>query len=354
MSFLVLQQLEKTYADGTHAVRGIELSVPRGELVVLLGPSGCGKTTTLRMVAGLEMASRGEIHLAGREVTRLRPSERDVGMVFQFYALYPHLTARENVEFPLRSLGMPKTEIAKRLAEVTDQMGLHGLLKQYPRQLSGGDQQKVSLARAMVRRPLLYLMDEPLGTLDTDQRLSLREIIRARQLELKVTTLYVTHDQEEAMSLADRIVVMAGGLIRQVGTPAEIYDQPLDLFVANFVGSPGMNLIPGTITHDGPTTVFTPAQSSVCLPLKRRLPIGRVTLGVRCEHVRQDPGGAFQGRVRTCEYLGHASNVHAQTDFGPIILRHEGAETPGTGAMLQLALDLDHVVFFDPTTEARL
>ncbi|MDX2053433.1 MAG: ABC transporter ATP-binding protein [Polyangiaceae bacterium] len=354
MSYLVLEQLQKTYAGGTHAVKGIDLTISQGELVVLLGPSGCGKTTTLRMVAGLEVASSGSIHLAARDVTHLRPSARNVGMVFQFYALYPHLTVRQNVEFPLHSAGMLKAEIAERLAAVAAQMGIERLLAQYPRQLSGGDQQKVSLARAMVRQPALYLMDEPLGTLDSDQRLSLREIIRARQLELKVTTLYVTHDQEEAMSLADRIVVMEAGLIRQVGTPREIYKNPRDLFVAKFVGSPGMNLIPGTITRDGSSADFTPEQSSARIPIQPQLPAGKAILGVRSEHVHQHPEGPIEGNVVTDEYLGHARNVHVQTRQGRIILRELGAETHEKGRQIRLAFDPDHVVFFDPTSGDRL
>ena len=247
MSFLSLERIEKTYPDGTRAVNGIDLAVEQGELVVLLGPSGCGKTTTLRMIAGLELATGGAIRLAGRDVTRLRPSQRDVGMVFQFYALYPHLTVRDNIGFPLRAAGLARADVRARVDAVAAQMDLERLLPLYPKQLAGGDQQKVSLARAIVRRPAVYLMDEPLGTLDADQRLAMRELIRTEQLASGVTTIYVTHDQEEAMSLADRIVVMDGGRIRQVGTPAEVYDRPSDLFVASFVGSPGMNFIPGEV-----------------------------------------------------------------------------------------------------------
>ena len=250
MSFLSLRQVEKTYPDGTRAVRGIDLSVVEGEFIVLLGPSGCGKTTTLRMLAGLELATSGSIHLGGRNVTALRPSERDVGMVFQFYALYPHLSVRDNIAFPLRAAGVAAADVQSRVDAVADSMQLRPLLAAYPRQLAGGDQQKVSLARAIVRRPALYLMDEPLGTLDASQRLAMRELIRSTQLASRITTLYVTHDQEEAMSLADRIVVMEGGHIRQVGTPEQIYDDPADLFVASFVGSPGMNFIRGAVASD--------------------------------------------------------------------------------------------------------
>ena len=312
---LELQRLEKTYPDGTRAVKGIDLTVADGEFIVLLGPSGCGKTTTLRMVAGLEIATGGRVLLGGRDVTALRPSQRDVGMVFQFYALYPHMTVRQNIAFPLECVGAP--DGAERVDAVMKRTGVENLAALHPRQLSGGDQQRVSLARAMVRRPQVYLFDEPLGTIDTDQRLALREFIREQQQETKVTTLYVTHDQEEAMSLADRIVVMNAGVIEQVGPPAEVYDNPASLFVANFVGSPGMNLIP----KDGGT------------------------IGVRPEFVRVDPNGPVAGQVVFDEYLGAWRNVHVQTDAGRIVLR-AGADERLTGSV-RLSFDAAHVRTFD-------
>ena len=213
MSFLALRGLEKTYDDGTKAVRGIDLSIAEGEFVVLLGPSGCGKTSTLRMLAGLEIATAGSVAMQGADVTKLRPSQRDIGMVFQFYALYPHMTVEKNLRFPLDVQGLKRTEQDSILKPVIERLGIGPLLKRYPRQLSGGDQQRISLGRALVRRPKLFLMDEPLGTLDADQRMLMREFIREQQQELGVTTIYVTHDQEEAMSLADRIVVMSAGEI---------------------------------------------------------------------------------------------------------------------------------------------
>src|SRR4051812_8402568 len=214
MSFLQIQQLRKTYPDGTAAVKGIDLAIEEGEFIVLLGPSGCGKTTTLRMIAGLEIATGGKIALAGQDVTNLRPAHRDVGFVFQFYALYPHLNVRDNIAFPLVCVGTSSGEITQRVNAVAEKLGLTKLLQAYPRQLSGGDQQRVSLARAMVRRPRVWLRAEPLGTLDADRRLEMRDFLREQQLQARVTTVYVTHDQEEAMSLADRIVVMCDGGIR--------------------------------------------------------------------------------------------------------------------------------------------
>jgi ABC-type sugar transport system ATPase subunit len=354
VSFLVLEGLQKTYGDGTLAVRGIDLAIDEGELIVLLGPSGCGKTTTLRMIAGLEHATGGSIRLAGKDVTRLRPSQRDVGMVFQFYALYPHLTVRENIGFPLRAGGAPPSEIRSRVDAVVARMDLEALLSSYPKQLSGGDQQKVSLARAIVRRPAVYLMDEPLGTLDADQRLAMRELIRSEQMASKVTTLYVTHDQEEAMSLADRVVVMEGGRIRQVGTPAEVYDRPADLFVAAFVGSPGMNFISGQVTVGSGTPTFMSRSGHVHIDLPHVARCERATLGVRCEHVHEEEDGPIVGNVLTEEYLGNAKHVHVQTEVGRLIMRAASGSLRPRGSPLRLRLDPTQISVFDATTEERL
>jgi multiple sugar transport system ATP-binding protein len=358
VSFLALEQVEKTYPDGTRAVNGIDLAIDEGEFIVLLGPSGCGKTTSLRMVAGLELPTGGRIRLAGNDVTHLRPSQRDVGMVFQFYALYPHLTVRDNIAFPLRAARLPPAEIKTRVDAVAARMQLERLLPLYPKELAGGDQQKVSLARAMVRRPAVYLMDEPLGTLDADQRLAMRELIRAEQLASRVTTIYVTHDQEEAMSLADRIVVMEGGRIRQIGTPAEIYDRPTDLFVASFVGSPGMNFISGEVAGAGGKGVFMATAGRVRLdvPLEMaaRVSSGHATLGIRCEHVHEDARGPIAGRVVNEEYLGSARNVHVQTEVGRLVMRTEATSAKVLGAEVRLRLDPAQISIFDAATEARL
>ncbi len=359
MSFLSLERLEKTYADGTRAVNGIDLTAEQGEFIVLLGPSGCGKTTTLRMIAGLESSTGGVIRLGGRDITRLRPSERDIGMVFQFYALYPHLSVRDNIGFPLRAQGLGPAEIKSRVEAVAAQMSLTRLLPLYPKQLAGGDQQKVSLARAMVRRPAVFLMDEPLGTLDADQRLAMRELIRTEQLAAKVTTVYVTHDQEEAMSLADRVVVMAGGRIRQIGTPAEVYDRPADLFVARFVGSPGMNLIScrfgganGRIelmSEQGGIPLEVPLEAAKSAPSTPH-----TMLGVRCEHVHEDPKGPIPGLVLTEEYFGSARLVHVDTPCGKLVLRAEAGRARTLGALVKLRLDPTQLSVFDGATEARL
>lgn len=351
MSFLQLYGVQKTYPDGTRAVLGIDLAVEEGEFIVLLGPSGCGKTTTLRMIAGLEIATGGRISLAGADVTDLRPSQRDVGMVFQFYALYPHLSVKENIAFPLRSAGIDKAEVEERVLDVAARMNLGPLLKRYPKQLAGGDQQRISLARAIVRHPKIYLMDEPLGTLDADRRIDLRELIRAKQLEQNVTTLYVTHDQEEAMSLADRVVVMSAGEIRQVGTPREVYDRPADLFVANFVGSPGMNFIDGEVGAGGGQFV---TQDGGSVNLARATKPGKAVLGIRSEYLRIDPSGPFAGRVALEEYLGSCRSVHVDSDFGRLVVRVPVEQQLTPGEVVRIAPNPDHINLFNPDTELRL
>lgn len=272
---------------GNTAVARLDLTINASEFVVLLGPSGCGKTTTLRMIAGLEEPSEGQIFIDGNDVTKLRAGQRDIAFVFQMFALYPHFTTEQNIAFPLRAAGLPTAEVRKRVAQVTARLGLEPLLKRRPRQLAGGDQQRVSLARAMVRKPKAFLMDEPLGTLDADQREKTRLELRALHNELAAhdgaTTVFVTHDQLEAMSLADRIAVMNGGKLLQFDTPRQVYDHPADLFVAHFIGSPGMNFLTATRTETGyqieGTTVNLPTRYA-----KNDKP--SLTLGIRPEYIR--------------------------------------------------------------------
>ncbi|MCZ6598982.1 MAG: ABC transporter ATP-binding protein [Planctomycetota bacterium] len=349
MSFLELTALEKTFPDGTRAVKGIDLAIEEGELVVLLGPSGCGKTTTLRMIAGLETATAGTIRMGGRDVTKLRPSQRDVGFVFQFYALYPHMSVAANIAFPLKCAGMPQAEQRRVIQNVVARLGLQDLLDERPHELSGGDQQRVALARAMVRRPIVWLMDEPLGTLDADRRMEMCEFLRARQLEERVTTVYVTHDQAEAMRLADRIVVMSAGEILQAGPPIEVYDEPASLFVANFVGSPGMNLVPGEVRGGA----FRPRMSEASIPLAGAAPEGPATLGVRPEFVRNDPDGPISGEVVVDEYLGADRCLHLRTGFGRLVLRGGPDEVDQVGRSLSVSFDPAHVRLFDPESGER-
>ncbi len=354
MSFLELEKVEKTYPNGTRAVKGIDLAIEEGQFVVLLGPSGCGKTTSLRMIAGLELATGGAIRLAGRDVTSLRPSERDVGFVFQFYALYPHLSVAENIAFPLECAGMPREERNGIVREVAGELELEELLERRPRELSGGDQQRVALARAMVRKPAAWLMDEPLGTLDADRRLEMCEFVRRRQLSAGVTTVYVTHDQEEAMRLADRIVVMSDGVILQDAPPTEVYDEPATLFVANFVGSPGMNFVRGSISEAKSARIFRPNASPLEIAAPANAPIGEATLGVRSEFVTVDARGPIRGRVVVDEYLGASRSLHVDTSIGRLVVRGDADRPSAVGEELALALDPSHVRLFDPKSGRRL
>lgn len=344
MSFLECRDLVKTYADGTRAVRGIDLRCDAGAFAVLLGPSGCGKTTTLRMVAGLEKPTAGQILLAGADITSRSPAERDVGFAFQFYALYPHLKVEDNIGFPLESMGVRRRERRQRVNELVERLGLGALVGRYPRQLSGGDQQRVALARAIVRRPQMYLMDEPLGTLDAGLRLEMRELIRAQQLDAGITTLYVTHDQEEAMSLADQVVVMDEGRIRQSGTASLVYDQPADLFVARFIGSPSMNFIAGEIRADcfvAPGLVW---------PLAEQVRPGPAALGVRPEFVRPAAKARLRAEVVRDEYQGACRYVHLQAECGRLVMRQAARERVGVA----LGLDFARVLLFDPASGKRL
>jgi multiple sugar transport system ATP-binding protein len=242
MATIELKNVAKKFGE-KYAVKPMNITIRDGEFVVLLGPSGCGKTTTLRMISGLEAVSSGTICLNGRDVTWAHPSHRDIAYVFQFYALYPHLTVKENISFTLQAQSVKKDEIERRVKDVAALLRIKHLLKRHPGRLSGGDQQRVALARALVRHPAAFLMDEPLGALDADFRETMRAEIKALHIAQKATTVYVTHDQIEAMAMGDRIVVMSDAAIQQVGTPAEVYHDPANLFVANFIGSPGMNLV---------------------------------------------------------------------------------------------------------------
>lgn len=351
MPFLELQNLQKTYPDGTRAVRGIDLRVDKGEFIVLLGPSGCGKTTTLRMIAGLEDPTGGRITFDNQNVTHLPPSQRDVGFVFQFYALYPHMTVRKNIAFPLENIGTSPADIKAAIDRVTRALSIETLLDQYPRELSGGDQQRVSLARAMVRTPDIYLMDEPLGTLDAEHRLELRAFIRRQQLSLSITAIYVTHDQEEALSLADRIVVMDGGKIRQIGTPSEIYNHPADLFVANFVGSPGMNLLTGQIVQRENGLSFTRPDTDIHIPIHANIAPAQIIFGMRPEFIRPTNRG-IPGKVILSEYLGSHGYVHVDTPIGELIMR--STDRFAIGETIHLHLNETHIRLFDPDTETAL
>ncbi|MGE2818193.1 ABC transporter ATP-binding protein [Mycobacterium heidelbergense] len=261
MAEIVLEHVNKTYADGAIAVQDLNVTIADGEFLILVGPSGCGKTTTLNMIAGLEDISSGELRIDGERVNEKAPKDRDIAMVFQSYALYPHMTVRQNIAFPLTLAKMKKPEIAQKVSETAKILDLTELLDRKPSQLSGGQRQRVAMGRAIVRHPKAFLMDEPLSNLDAKLRVQMRGEIARLQRKLGTTTVYVTHDQTEAMTLGDRVVVMHGGVAQQIGTPDELYERPANLFVAGFIGSPAMNFFPATLTPTGLT-----------------LPVGEVTL----------------------------------------------------------------------------
>ena len=299
------------------AVERFNLAIEPGQFVTLLGPSGCGKSTTLNMIAGLELPSEGRIMIGDRDVTAISPADRDIAMVFQSYALYPHLTVFENIAFPLRARRRRTSEVqvASRVAEAAKVLGLDQLLQRYPREISGGQRQRVALGRAMVRRPTVYLLDEPLSNLDQQLRVQMRSELKDLHLRLGATMLYVTHDQGEAMTLSDAIAVMSGGRIEQYGAPKDLYRNPANLFVARFLGEPGMTIIEGEVQAGR----FVAMGVTLDLPDDFAGRHSRLAMGVRPEDlVAQDPGVApMVGIVRTVEFLGSRSLVRA--DIGPVL-----------------------------------
>ncbi|MBI3430066.1 MAG: sn-glycerol-3-phosphate ABC transporter ATP-binding protein UgpC [Actinobacteria bacterium] len=330
MSAVFLNQVEKLYGS-VPAVRGIDLEIPDGKFTVLVGPSGCGKTTTLRMIAGLESVTSGSIFIGDKDVTALDPKDRDISMVFQNYALYPHLSVAENIAFPLLARGAKRAEVQGRIEEVATTLSIFQLLNRKPKELSGGQQQRVAIGRAIARSPRVFLFDEPLSNLDAKLRVEMRTELLRLQRELSTTAVYVTHDQEEAMTLSDVMVVMKDGLIRQMGRPEEIYENPIDTFVAEFVGSPRMNLIRGRVEGG----VFkSPSGVSVMVPYSAH---HEVVLGVRPEDVvlDLDPANGMPGRLEIVELLGPRAIVNimcgthritAVIEISQLTGLHEGRE----------------------------
>lgn len=356
MATIELKQVEKRFGD-LQAVKPMDLTIHSGEFVVLLGPSGCGKTTTLRMISGLEAVTGGDIYLDGQQVTWLHPSDRDIAFVFQFFALYPHMTVRQNIAFPLQAEGADNETIERRVAEVVALLRIRPLLGLRPGKLSGGDKQRVALARALVRRPAAFLMDEPLGALDAEFRESMRAEIKQLHIEQEATTVYVTHDQVEAMAMGDRIVVMSDAEVQQVGTPAEVYYDPSNLFVARFIGSPGMNLVPGTVV-DG--TLALPGGNSYGLSQQWRDALhdnlrgeSEAILGFRPEAAIINPEGSLRGEVYATELYGAYTMLHVSLDeaHGVVHIRSDRQAHHPIGAGVSFDLKPDMVRFFNPQTE---
>lgn len=359
MATIELRQVEKKFGD-LHAVKPLDFTIHDGEFVVLLGPSGCGKTTTLRMISGLETVSGGTILLNGRNVTWLHPSERDIAFVFQFYALYPHLTAWRNIAFPLQAQGESRETVEKRVEEVAKLLRIDHLLSAHPGQLSGGDQQRVALARALVRQPAAFLMDEPLGALDADFRESMRAEIKRLHVLQHATTVYVTHDQIEAMAMGDRIVVMSEAEIQQIGTPAEVYNDPANLFVARFIGSPGMNLISGAY-KDG-IIHMSGLENNYSIPPEWQNPLrsalkgnNEVIIGFRPEAAQIHNDGKLTGKVYASEMQGSSAVIHLTINESDIIhIRTDRLIPYPIDTLVHFDLNPKMVRFFDPTTEATI
>ncbi|RVT83376.1 sn-glycerol-3-phosphate ABC transporter ATP-binding protein UgpC [Rhodobacteraceae bacterium CCMM004] len=351
MAEVTIRDLRKSY-DTTEVLHGLDIDIADGEFVVLVGPSGCGKSTLLRMIAGLEGITSGTIAIGDRVVNNLRPSDRDIAMVFQNYALYPHKTVASNMAFALRMRRMPKAEIAERVRRAAEILGLTPYLDRYPRALSGGQRQRVAMGRAIVRDPQVFLFDEPLSNLDAKLRVQMRTEIRELHQRLKTTTVYVTHDQIEAMTMADKIVVLQGGHIEQIGSPLDLYDRPANRFVAGFIGSPSMNLLPARVSAGGLAEV-----AGTTVPVEGGRPGREVTWGIRPEHLSlADDGLAAQ--VGVVEPTGSETHVVARLGHDgsgqeiTAVFRERHALSPGQPIHLRPAAG--HGYLFDAETGARV
>ncbi|APU13006.1 MULTISPECIES: ABC transporter ATP-binding protein [Actinoalloteichus] len=388
MAEIVLDKVTKQYPDGAVAVKDVDIEIADGEFVILVGPSGCGKSTTLNMIAGLEDISAGELRIAGERVNDRAPKDRDIAMVFQSYALYPHMTVRENMAFPLRLAKVDDATVNSKVAEAAKTLDLTAHLDRKPANLSGGQRQRVAMGRAIVRSPKAFLMDEPLSNLDAKLRVQMRTSVSKLQKKLGTTMVYVTHDQTEAMTLGDRVVVMRGGAVQQIGSPQFLYDHPANLFVAGFIGSPAMNFLAGEIADD---TLRTPLGSVHITDRTRRLLEAskaprEVILGVRPEHFEdaalieesvRSKGGLFTAEVDVVESMGSDKYVYlaveerassAELDElaadagtsdvpsseGHLVTRLSSTSTAREGATHEVWFDADKIQLFDPADGRNL
>src|ERR1041384_7649147 len=348
MASVGIRDVKKAFGT-TQVIHGVDITINDGEFVVLVGPSGCGKSTLLRMIAGLENITGGEIRIGERVVNNVPPKERDIAMVFQNYALYPHMTVAANMGFSLKLRGAPKTEIDSRVNRAADILGLKPLLERFPRQLSGGQRQRVAMARAIVRDPQVFLFDEPLSNLDAKLRVAMRAEIKALHQRLKTTTIYVTHDQVEAMTMADRIAVMNDGRIEQLGAPLELYDRPANLFVAQFIGSPAMNVFEGIYRNNAVEALG--AHWPVSGAHAAQDP--RVKYGIRPEHLDLAPRG-IPAEVVVVEPMGAETELLLKVEDQRITMTTHGRSSIGPGERAFLAPRLEHVHLFDAASGARL
>jgi sn-glycerol 3-phosphate transport system ATP-binding protein len=353
MAEIKLTDLTKSYGS-TEVLHHVEGDINDGEFIVIVGPSGCGKSTLLRMVAGLETVTSGEIRIGDRRVNELEPSARDIAMVFQNYALYPHMSVRENMAYGLKIRKLSKAEINKRVEEAADILEIRQYLDRKPRQLSGGQRQRVAMGRAIVRDPQVFLFDEPLSNLDAKLRVQMRLEIRKLQQRLGVTSIYVTHDQVEAMTLGDRLMVLNGGYVEQFGTPIELYDRPASVFVAGFIGSPAMNFVPATVETDG---VVLSGGIKLAGTLAGVLAHqGKALLGLRPEHLVPDEAGPIAIDVDMVEQLGANTLLHGTlngTDHA-MVASVSGHVTTSSGAQHRFSVAFENLHLFDTETEKRL
>ncbi len=351
MSGVTLQNVVKRYGD-VQVIHGVDLVIEDGEFCVFVGPSGCGKSTLLRMVAGLEETTEGAIGIGSRNVTRMDPAERGVAMVFQTYALYPHMTVKDNMGFGLKMNGHPKAEIEAKVAEATRILKLEQYLSRKPAALSGGQRQRVSIGRAIVRGPEVFLFDEPLSNLDAELRVEMRVEIARLHKEIGATMIYVTHDQVEAMTLADKIVVLRGGHIEQVGAPLDLYRNPDNKFVAGFIGSPAMNFLDGTCS--GGTVAVPGLKDKFKLPVTLPSDGTQVSIGIRPEHIEIDLKGDTH-TVDLTEALGGVSYAYLISDTGEkIIVEERGDERSREGSRVGIKFPVERAMLFDLKTEARI
>ncbi len=352
MAEVTITNVRKVYPGNVEAVKGVSIDIPDGGFCVLVGPSGCGKSTLLRMVAGLETITSGECRIAGRVVNQIEPADRDIAMVFQNYALYPHMSVYDNMAYGLRNRGTPKAEIDARVQEAAKILGIESFLERRPRALSGGQRQRVAMGRAIVRKPQVFLFDEPLSNLDAKLRVQMRVEIKKLQRALGVTSIYVTHDQVEAMTLSDKLVVMNGGSIEQMGLPNEVYRRPASKFVATFIGSPPMNIAQGVVKGSGAVSlgdVVVPV-SDMAADLK---PGDAVEVGLRPEDlaVRVEDGLAM--RVDFIEELGATQLFHGVLGNAALVVQAATGAVPSDSATLNLGIDPAKVHLFDPTSGVR-
>jgi ABC-type sugar transport system ATPase subunit len=360
MSSVTLTGVTKRF-DEVVAVDDLTLHIEDREFLVLLGPSGCGKSTVLRMIAGLEEPTAGEIRIGDRVVNDVEPKDRDLAMVFQSYALYPHMSVRGNIEFPLRSRQVPKHARAERVHDVAEMLGLTGLLDRKPSQLSGGQRQRVALARAVVRQPAAFLMDEPLSNLDAKLRAATRVELVELQRRLATTVVYVTHDQVEAMTMGHRIAILDHGALQQVGSPQDVYDHPANLFVARFIGTPPMNTVSGTVQQRegaiglAAEGVFFPLPREIVTAIERR-GITELVVGVRPEHVIIDDCGLLPASVELVEHLGHEQHVICRLPDGQLVTVRQASHqaAPAVKTPVALTTRAEHLHCFDAATGERV